>query len=401
MDNAKQSFLRRALGALKKYPVTVLFTVFVVGMMAADALAPDRAMSELENKMLQQRPAFSITPADLANGGAAKKLNTFFTQYQEYVKEQVFARDAWINLQSRCELLAFQKLDYGGILMGRDSMEFTRTWGLLGMEETYLPKNTAAVEALGQRYPGRVNLMVVPSASNIYSENVPADAPLLDENAYIDGIYAQTPSVRAVDVRQTLASHSGEYIFYRTDHHWTSDGAYYAYDALCGALGLTPFDRAAHTAETVPDFYGTSYAKCRQWNAKPDTITYYDLPSTLTVYQVSAADSFAPQSETGLYNTEKFASYDKYGAFLYGNNGLSRLSGTGSGSILVIKDSYANCFVPYLTENYANVDVVDLRFYNYGLDGLIGENNYDQILVLYSFASFKADTKLSVLGLAG
>ena len=202
-------------------------------------------------------------------------------------------------------------------------------------------------------------------------------------------------------MRQTLASHSGEYIFYRSDHHWTSDGAYYAYDALCGALGLTPFDRAAHTAETVPDFYGTSYAKCRQWNAKPDTITYYDLPSTLTVYQVSAADSFAPLSETGLYNTGKFASYDKYGAFLYGNNGLSRLSGTGSGSILVIKDSYANCFVPYLTENYANVDVVDLRFYNYGLDGLIGENNYDQILVLYSFASFKADTKLAVLGLAG
>ena len=391
----------RILRVLKTAPAAALFTVFILGMMAADVLTPDRKLSELENKNLQQRPTFSITASDLTNGGAAKKLNAFFSGYAEYVKEQVAGRDAWIDLQSRCEMLLFRKLDYGNILIGKNSMEFARTWGLLDLEDTYLPKNTAAVEALAQRYPGKVNLMIVPSSSNIYAENVPADAPLIDENAYIDAIYAQTPSAKAVDVRDALRAHSGEYIFYRTDHHWTSDGAYYAYDALCGALGLTPFDRAAHTAETVPDFYGTSYAKCRQWNAKPDTITYYDLPSTLTVYQVSAADSFAPQSETGLYNTGKFASYDKYGAFLYGNNGLSRLSGTGSGSILVIKDSYANCFVPYLTENYANVDVVDLRFYNYGLDGLIGENNYDQILVLYSFASFKADTKLSVLGLAG
>ena len=56
---------------------------------------------------------------------------------------------------------------------------------------------------------------------------------------------------RSVDVRQTLAEHKDEYIYYRTDHHWTSLGAYYAYQQLCGALGLTPFDPAAHTALTA------------------------------------------------------------------------------------------------------------------------------------------------------
>ena len=77
--------------------------------------------------------------------------------------------------------------------------------------------------------------------------------------------------------------------------------------------------------------------------------------------------------------------------FLHGNNGLSRVQGNGTGRILVIKDSYANCFVPYLTANYADIDVVDFRNYNYGLDQLIADNGYDQILVLYNFDSFKSD----------
>ena len=151
----------------------------------------------------------------------------------------------------------------------------------------------------------------------------------------------------------------------------------------------------------MPDFLGTSYSKCRQWNVQPDTITCYDIDSTLTVYRIMGPDTFEVASETGLYDTEKFGAYDKYGAFLYGNNGYSRLSGRGEGSILLLKDSYANCFAPYLTDNYENVDVVDLRFYNYGLDALIQANGYDAIVVLYSFASFRSDASLYKAGVAG
>ena len=84
---------------------------------------------------------------------------------------------------------------------------------------------------------------------------------------------------------------------------------------------------------------------------------------------------------------DKLEVYDKYAMFLHGNNGLSRVEGSGTGKILVIKDSYANSFVPYLTANYATIDVVDFRNYNYGLDQLIAANDYDQILVLYSYAT--------------
>ena len=358
---------------------------------------PDRAYSELENTTLSQRPSLSSVSAD--------GLNKFFTAYTKYVKDQVVGRDNWVALQSTVETKVMQKEQSGGILLGKQQMMFPRTYGLVSSETRTLPKNTAALEALCQRYPGKVNVMLVPAASAIYPENVPAGAPLLDEDSYLDSLSdaVQAAGGRFVDVRQTLTAHKDEYIYYRTDHHWTSTGAYYAYQQLCTALGLTPFDPSAHTARTAEGFYGTHYSKARTPDAEPDTITYYDLPNALTIYTVTAPGQPAEGETTGLYDTDKLSVYDKYAMFLHGNNGLSRIKGdgTGRGRILVIKDSYANCFVPYLTANYADIDVVDFRNYNYGLDQLIADNGYDQILVLYSFDSFKSDPYLYRAGAAG
>ena len=379
------------------YPVLLAFSLFFVGLFALDLITPDRAYSELENTTLSQRPSLSSFSAD--------GLNKFFTAYTKYVKDQVAGRDNWVALQSTVETKVMQKEQSGGILLGKEHMMFPRTYGLVSSETRTLPKNTAALEALCRRYPGLVNVMLVPAASAVYPENVPTGAPLLDEDRYLDALSeaVQTAGGRFVDVRQTLADHKGEYIYYRTDHHWTSTGAYYAYQQLCTALGLTPFAPSAHTARTAGGFYGTHYSKARTPDAEPDTITYYDLPNALTIYTVTAPGQPAEGETTGLYDTDKLSVYDKYAMFLHGNNGLSRIKGdgTGRGRILVIKDSYANCFVPYLTANYADIDVVDFRNYNYGLDQLIADNGYDQILVLYSFDSFKSDPYLYRAGAAG
>ena len=130
-----------------------------------------------------------------------------------------------------------------------------------------------------------------------------------------------------MDVRDTLKAHKDEYIYYRTDHHWTSLGAYYAYSQLCEALGLTPFDPAAHTALTRDGFYGTHYSKARTWNAVPDTITYYELQNALTIWNVTGPGQPTEGTTTGLYDTDKLNVYDKYAMFLHGNNGLSRVEG--------------------------------------------------------------------------
>ena len=384
-------------GGLLRYPVLILFSVFFVGVFVLDCLTPDREISELENTTLTQRPA--ITAQILT----AKGLNNFFSSYTQYTKDQIPGRDGWISLQSFVETALFQKTQSGGVLLGSEGQMFNRTFGLVSSEEKTFPRNVAAVTSLSARYPGKVYAMVVPAASVIYPERVPAAAPILDETVYLNQIQTAVEESGGtfVSVEQTLADHKDEYIYYRTDHHWTTLGAYYAYSQLCDLLGLTPFDLDSHQAVEIPDFYGTFYSRARTWNARPDTLTYYDLDNPMTIYTVTGAGMPDAGETTGLYDLAKLGVYDKYAVFLHGNNGLSRAEGDGEGRILVIKDSYANSLVPFLTANYAEIDVVDLRNYNYGLDTLIADNDYDQILVLYSFDSFKSDPYLYRAGIEG
>ena len=388
---------KKKRGGLIHYPVLILFSVFFVGVFVLDLLTPDRQVSELENTTLTQRPA--ITTQLLT----AKGLNQFFSNYTQYTKDQIPGRDGWISLQSFVETALFQKTQSGGVLLGDEGQMINRTFGLVSSEERTLPRNIAAVTSLASRYPGKVYTMVVPSAATIYPERVPVGAPLLGETVYLKQIQTAVEEAGGtfVSVAQTLSDHRDEYIYYRTDHHWTTQGAYYAYSHLCSLLGLTPFDLSAHQAVEVPDFYGTFYSRARTWNAQPDTLTYYQLDNPLTIYTVTGPGMPEAGNTTGLYDLSKLEVYDKYAAFLHGNNGMSRVEGDGEGSILVIKDSYANSFVPFLTANYADIDVVDLRNYNYGLDTLIDQNDYDQILVLYSFDSFKSDPYLYRAGIEG
>ncbi len=398
---AKHEAPPKGLSRLFRYPVLLLFFGFLAVMFVLDCITPYRDYSELENTKFLPRP--TLTVQDLTGKDPVKKINAFFTNYSEFFKQQIAGRDNWIDLHAACEQLVFRKTDYGNILLGSDGMEFARTYGLTNDELPLLEKNLSAVENLGNRYPGLVTTVVVPSASVVYPDRVPAGAPLLDENAMLDDIYQRiSSSVNTLDLRDTFAEHAQDaQLYYRTDHHWTTDGAYYASLALTQQLGKAPFDRDAHTAVNVEDFYGTSWAKCRQPWAKPDTITYYDLDAPLTLYQATGNGQFTETETTGLYDMDKFQTYDKYGAFLHGNNGFSRIQGKGEGSILIVKDSYANSLIPLLTDSYATIDVVDFRGYRYGLDPLIAENNYDDVLVLYSFASFKSDPFLNRLAFVG
>ena len=361
-------------------------SLFAVGWLL---LRQDRTFSDSENRMLAQKPAPTL--ASLADGSFAEGLERWYA-------DQFPGRDLWITAD-----LTFQRAlgvrEMNGVYLGADGYLLEAP---AQEDAAQLGQTEAAICAFAAQHPDiRLTAAIVPNAWGVLSEKLPAGAPVEDQKALIDAIDQAMPDVRTANLTEALRSRRSEPLYYRTDHHWTSLGAYYAYQQLCGTLSLTPFDPAAHTALTAENFYGTHYSKARTWNAVPDTITYYDLPNSLTIYNVTAAGQPADGQTTGLYDTDKLSVYDKYAMFLHGNNGLSRVQGNGSGRILVIKDSYANCFVPYLTANYADIDVVDFRNYNYGLDQLIADNGYDQILVLYNFDSFKSDPYLYRAGVQG
>lgn len=369
---------------LKAAPVVLLFFAFLFGFMILDMLWPKREYSELENRKLQQVPAFS---------SSALFSNQWTSDYGTYIQDQFAFRDSWIDLKSRAEYF-LGKTENSEVIYGDDDMMFTKFYSLERYGDTWL-RNAQAVEQFAARHPGKVSFMLTPSASLIYEDKLPANVPLADEDAYLDQIFASVPSAEVYDLRDLFTEHKDEYIFYRTDHHWTTYGAWLAYSEFCDRNGLTPFDTENHEKVEIKDFYGTSYSKSRLWNAVPDTLTYYPLDNSMEI--VVPGENSAASADGTMYNLSALEKRDKYSAFLWGNNGYSEIEGDGEGSILVVKDSYGNSFTPFLTANYAKIGVVDFRYRKANLEDLMEQ--YDQVLILYNFQSFYKDDGVRCLNL--
>lgn len=369
--------------------VLALFLFLLVGFSVLNFFWPKRDMSDLENRKLAQLPSFSIKT--LLNGD-------FLQDFSTYMQDQVAFRDTWIDLESAFNNLAFGKVEESNILLGKDGWMFTKLFDVSPDTQKQLSKNLNAVTNFASRHPGKVTFLLAPSASVIYPEKLPVGAPMVDENAMLDDIFAQvSSSADVLDLRDVFTREKDEYIYYKTDHHWTTQGAYLAYQQFCQLKGLTPFDTTARESVSIPDFYGTHYSAARRWDVQPDVITYYPLDNPMTIYDITGETQYSARKTETMVNTEKFQTRDKYAAFLDGNNGYSVIEGNGEGSILVVKDSYANCFVPFLTENYAKIGVVDLRNFSYGLDSTIESEGYDQVLILYNSQTFIADNRVVYL----
>ena len=382
--------MKEKLKALKQYPLVVLFFLFIFSFMVMDEMWPKRAESELERRQLAQFPAFSFS---------SLVRNEWTADYDEYTKDQVMLRDTWLKAQSLTESLLFQKQEIGGAVIGENDALFTKMFDLTDNEEKLLNRNQILVQQFIEKFPGKATLMIAPSASVIYEDQLPANIPMLDENAYLDELFAAVGQENVLDLRDTFTQARDEYIFYNTDHHWTSYGAYLAYQQFCQANGLAPMQVTQDDFTTVPGFYGTTYSKALYWKSEPDTLSYLDLPNAMTVWNVSPTMELTENFTATMYDKAKLETGDKYAMFLYGNNGYSTIEGSGEGSILVVKDSFANSFVPFLTENYARIGVIDPRGFGLSVSEFAQKEGYDQVLLLFNFETFKENSSLTCLNI--
>ena len=383
--------MKEKLKELKQYPLLVLFFLFIFCFMIADGLWPKRAESELERRPLAQFPDFSFS---------SLVKNEWTAKYGEYTKDQVIVRDSWLKAQSLCESLLFRKEEIGGAMIGKNDALFTKMFALTPTEEKLLQKNTTLVQQFIEKFPGQVTFLLAPSSSVINAEELPANTPMLDENARLDTIFSTVGEANSLDLREPFtAAKDDVQLYYDTDHHWTSYGAYLAYQQFCQMRGLTPMEVSESDYTTVPGFYGTTYSKALYWKSKPDTIAYLDLPNAMTVWNVSPTFELTENFTATMYDKSKLETGDKYAMFLYGNNGYSTIEGDGEGSILVVKDSYANSFIPYLTANYARIGVIDPRGFGLSVADFAQQEGYDEVLLLFNFQSFKESTFLSCLNI--
>ncbi len=377
---------------MKKYSFCWLFAiiaVFIVGFSAVNFMLPDKTFSENENKNLAQFPLFSWQSLI-----AQKEEDKFSYKYETYINDQFWLRDNWIVAKSVTET-ALLKIENNGVVLGKDNYMFPKLTSVNGVQ---LQKNLNVIDLFAYNSVSDVSVMVVPTAAYPLSDHLPAGLPVVDQGFYIDEINRYlSASATTINVKDILLVNSNKYIYYRTDHHWTTYGAWLAYTQYASIHKLPVFEYTKRAPNKVENFLGTSYSKTKFFLAKPDTIEYFDVEATLTVVDNSGADIVYDS----IYNRDQFAKRDKYAGFLYGNHPRYEIEGvkstTKDASILVFCDSYGYSFVPFLLNDYQHVTVIDLRYYTPESVNEFTETFYDDVLFLYGFENLCNDTNLMKL----
>ncbi len=367
-----------------KYSNSVIFLALIFGLTIASFLSKDRGFSENENRVLASKPTF--TWESLLDG-------SYIRDYETYVTDQFILRDSWIGLKTYTEL-ALLKKDINGVYFGKDDYLIEKVEDA-DVNQEQLEKNTARLETFMEKYEemlgkDHVYAMIAPTAFEVLSEKLPPFATGFDQGAYLDRLSASLGD-NFIDLRDILNAHDKEYIFYRTDHHWTVNGAYYAYVEWAKTMGFTPMTKDEfHIKAVTNDFLGTIYSKVNV-NNPADTMEIYD---TNFKYQVEY--NMDQKIKDTLYEFKYLDTKDKYSMYLNGNNALVEINTENKNGkkLLIIKDSYAHCFAPFAANHFETTYMVDLRYMNMPISKLIQENGITDVLVLYNVNSYIKDTNL-------
>ncbi|MBR6772730.1 MAG: hypothetical protein IKM29_04995 [Clostridia bacterium] len=366
----------------KKYLPTLVLLLFIIFVFTANLIVPDREFSEKENRNLASPPVFTFE--SLFSG-------KFTADFETYITDQFFARDFWVSLKTGCERLLGEN-EINGVLIGKDRLLVSE---FPAPDEARLQGNASSVERFASEADIPVYFTLIPGSIELWSDRLPQTGRTASQAEIIEKVYALTPSAIHADSYSALAAHADEDIYYRTDHHWTTLGAYYGYAALVSEMGLTPIELPPAFSETC-GFFGTASSACGLTPGSGDTVS-------LRVPQTAAGNvrvyAEGKWTEGALYQTENLDLKDKYTVFLGGNDPLTVIecSRTEGQKLLLIKDSYANCEIPYLCAHFSEIHVVDLRYYKESISAYIEANGIDVAVVSYSVANFSEDTNIYFL----
>ncbi len=225
------------------------------------------------------------------------------------------------------------------------------------------------------------------------SPDGPLQRRLASSKRQHESLAAETKAV-SIDTLSALSAHSDEALYYRTDHHWTSLGALYGAQALLDGMGIETCAADSAPVRVTDAFYGTLYSRSGARYIKPDGIDVYVPGGEITVTHIEGEKEVV----TGLYDAEKLTVKDKYAFFMGGNQPLAVVrTGNEGKKLLLIRDSYADCEIPFLCGAFSEIHALDLRYYRDSLSAYIEENGIDCVAISYSLRSFVGDTNLFFL----
>lgn len=393
MDSSEKLYLdseptpNKKSGRLRFAPA-VLFVVFVFAMAVWFVVNPKLDYSSSEKRYLQKFPETSV---DTILSGK------FGSEFESYFADHFPMRNTWVGMN------AYYNLGTG--INGQSGVYHCADGYLINKpvsKDNKIRKNVGVLADFKKNI-GDVPMTVMFAPSTGY---IAADMLPLIHDSYNDDIYFEETAktlgengVKFVDLRESFKQKyaQGEQLYYRTDHHWTTDGAYAGYVKLCESLGVEPVKKDIFKKTSYADFYGTTYSTSGFWLTNPDRINVYDNPenSDKNIKLIISEDG--KQNEYGsMYFYSHIGEDDKYPVFLDGNHAYTEIQNSNAkgGTILVIKDSFSHSLAPFLAENYSRVILVDPRYYKQSVSALVKKEKPEQVIALYGIDNIATDTDI-------
>lgn len=368
------------IAKVKKLILPSVFSGFIIAVSLLTFILPKREYSEAEKRYLAKFPEFNTE--SVLNG-------EFQDGFEKYVSDHILGRDFFVEINS-----------YFSLIMGRNSVS-----DIYHCKDGYLinaPKNCGTdtfkknMENFN-RFTKSVDipssLMIVPTAGYIMEDKLPLFHGEYNDGELFELAASMTPDIGFIDTRNALLSavNGGGQAYYRTDHHLTSEGTYAIYSLFCSINGISCPEKEWYNIKTADGFRGTTLSGSGYGLVKPDTIEMWQGKDSV---RVTVDDGKETEIYYGMFFEKHLEGDDKYPVFLGGNHALTTLENPDAdeGTLLMIKDSYAHCFAPFLAHNYRRIYLIDMRYYRKSVSEFARENNVDEILYLYGTDSLLTDT---------
>lgn len=354
----------------------VLFCLFLGGMGIGYFLCPRQEFSELEKRYLEEPPQWSwkqLTSGDF--GEAAER----------YMADHMPLRSFFVGLNAYFERWTLRRADQE-IYVTSDGrlVEAPTQWS-----EAVAQKNMKAVNRFAQTAQADTALMLIPSAGWAAEDTVTGPAKPYRDRELIGGVYALAEEpLSTVDLLEEFAGRRDW--FFRTDHHWNSQGAYQGYRIYEQFRGREYASEDGFATQSCGPFRGSTYSRSALWLTEAEELSVLVSGSPITATNLESG-----QLHQGPYYWERLDTFDPYTVNLDGNHSLVRVNNPqGSGKLLVIRDSFANSMGVFLAESYETVVLVDLRYYKEAVSELMAQEHFDEVLICYSLSNFLTDPNL-------
>lgn len=365
--------------------VGIIFILTLFLFLIINVIVPDREKSVQENRMLATKPKFRLST--LISGDYDEK-------FEAYMDDQFVGRDMWRKLKVTVDRIGGSRLE-NGVYIGKNGQLLEQ---IEVADETHLAANIKAIKSFSEsqsKIP--VRMMLVPDAANVLNHSLPALAKPEDQTQMFSMVRKDLgDSVEWIDVSTELNKHKTEKIYYKTDHHWTTLGAFYAFQAAAPSLGIDGDLSGKYVSYAVSDsFSGMLASKSGVNLGEKEQIDIYVPTEEDTDLIVDYVDE--GKRSTSLYDSSKLKEKDQYTVFLGGNSSLLdiRTVSTSTKRLLLVKDSFANSFIPFLTPYYREIVVVDPRYYSGTINDLMDSYRISEVLFLYSGNTFFKDNNIS------